>query len=368
MNTQVCAVTVAYNSPDELKRLMASLRDQDDSLGGLVIIDNSDDANLAANRGIFDSYSNRYIFLRYVSTEENVGSAGGFRRGMQIAHENDFDWVWLLDQDGTVSRGCLTELLKCAEDGDVLCPKTVDIERPNLTLPTLYAENFLGGSYTVIPPSTNCQINGFATHATLISKRALDVIGYYDDAFFFVGYEDGDYGLRAAEAGLVIFFVEQAEARHPNLILKRAQRTLTSAQLELRPATYGELGAKRLDRTGARNAKGAGKNRARTIDKIRPYFLGYVPAINGQAPCERTRSISIFSRLYMVRKHLRPWKFGVAVVYSTNRVLFYKIKGRKGIALTVTLRFYAKCLAHSLKGDWPYIPIEQLCRETLGSN
>ncbi len=364
----VCAVTIAYNSPEELKRLMASLTDQDDSLSGLVIIDNSDDAYLAANGKIFESYSNRFALSRYLKSERNVGSAGGFRRGMQIAHENDFDWVWLLDQDGTVSRSCLTELLKCSEEGDILSPKTLDIERPNLTLPTVYAENFLGGSYPVIWPSTNCQINSFATHATVISKRALDTIGYYDDAFFFVGYEDGDYGLRAVESGLVIFFVELAEAQHPDLILKKTQRTLTSARLEHRQTKYAELGPRRLDRTAAGNAKEAGRNWARKIDKIFPYFLGWVTALDDHAPCSRTRSISIFSRLLMVSKHLRPWKFGIAVAYSTSRVLFHKIMGQRGIALMATLRLYVRCLAHSLKGDWPYTSIEQLCREILGSN
>jgi GT2 family glycosyltransferase len=367
INTKVCAVTVAYNSPEELERLLASLTGQDNSLRGLIVVDNSDQAYLAANKKIFESCSNRFTLSRYLKSEHNVGSAGGFRRGMQIAHENHCDWVWLLDQDGTISHSCLTELLKCSEEGDILCPKTVDIEQPNPTLPTVYAESFLGGSYSVISPSTNCQINGFATHATLISKRALDTIGYYDDAFFFVGYEDGDYGLRAVEAGLVIFFVEQAEAQHPNLILKKAQGTLTSARLEQRQAKHRDLEPRTLDRIAARNAKEAGKNWARTIDKILPYFLGYITALNGQAPCSRTRSISIFSRLYMVRKHLRPWKFGIAVVYSTSRVLCHKIGGQRGIALMATLRLYMTCLAHSLRGDWPYTSIEQLCREILGS-
>ena len=78
MNTQVCAVTVAYNSPEELKGLLASLTDQDGSLSGLVIIDNSDGAYLAANKKIFEFYSNRFTLSRYLISEHNVGSAGGF--------------------------------------------------------------------------------------------------------------------------------------------------------------------------------------------------------------------------------------------------------------------------------------------------
>jgi hypothetical protein len=177
-----------------------------------------------------------------------------------------------------------------------------------------------------------------------------------------VGYEDGDYGLRAVEAGLVIFLVENAEAQHPNLTLKHAQGTLITARLEHRQAKYWELGPRSFDRNSARNAKEAGRNWARKINRILPLFLGYVPALDGQARCSRTRSISTFSRLYMVSKHLRPWQFGMAVVYSTNNVLFRKIMGQGGIALMATLRLYVKCLDHSLKGDWPYTSVEQLCR------
>ena len=99
--------------------------------------------------------SRQYEFAHYYKTKNYIGSAGGFRRGMAIAHENGFDWVWLLDQDSTVSPNCLIALLKCAKKGDLLC-------------------------------------DGY--------DRLL-----LDGPFFFVGYEDMDYGLKAVRAGLPIF-------------------------------------------------------------------------------------------------------------------------------------------------------------------
>src|SRR5665647_624395 len=107
MSVQVCAATVAYNNPKELMRLLSSLSNQGQALGGLIIIDNSDHLYTAENRKVFDTHSKRYPFAHYHKTNCNVGSAGGFRQGMKIAHENGFDWIWLLDQDGVASDLCL---------------------------------------------------------------------------------------------------------------------------------------------------------------------------------------------------------------------------------------------------------------------
>jgi rhamnopyranosyl-N-acetylglucosaminyl-diphospho-decaprenol beta-1,3/1,4-galactofuranosyltransferase len=91
---------VSNNNPEELARLLSSLEQKDDALHRLVIIDNSDERSAADSRKVFNCRSSRYNTSSYLKSEHNVGSAGGFRRGMQIAHENDFDRVWLLDQTG----------------------------------------------------------------------------------------------------------------------------------------------------------------------------------------------------------------------------------------------------------------------------
>jgi len=128
---QVCAVTVAYNNSNELARLIYSLQTQE-GLNGLIVVDNSRDVCVNENEETFKAHSGAYPFARYVRTAENIGSAAGFCLGMRIAHEEGFDWVWLLDQDGTVENGCLGSLLKNAEEADILCPKIVDINRPSV--------------------------------------------------------------------------------------------------------------------------------------------------------------------------------------------------------------------------------------------
>jgi len=367
---QVCAVMVAYNNPEELTRLLLSLNDQNDALYGLIIIDNSDERYSEENRKAFNANASQYVFSRYHKTKNNIGSAGGFRRGMKIAHENGFSWVWLLDQDGAVSSGCLTELLRYSREGDILCPNTVDIAQPTYSTQKVYAENIFGARYPASWCSGSCQIHTFATHAVLVSKRALDTIGYYDDSFFFVGWEDTDYGYRAVQAGLVIFFVASAEASHPikhqSNILENAEGVATTApsgsqeQIRFLRPVFGRL----YDNA----AVGKGKW-ARKILRLQPCHLGYITDFNIKEICSsKTRSIAAFSQPYMESRHLRVWQYLLALTYTMGCALCRKIGEERGISLIVMLRTHLECLARLMKGDWPYDSIEQLWREVLQCN
>jgi len=331
---RVCAVTVAYNKPEELANLLSSLQNQHACLSGLVIIDNSDNCFSAQNKKVCDLHAQKYAFTRYYNTANNVGSAGGFRCGMKIAHENGFSWVWLLDQDGAVSSNCLAELLRHADKGDILCPNRVDARRPHSSEPMVFVRNFLGGEYRVSLCVTDCQVVTFGTHGVLISKKALDTIGYYDDSLFFVGYEDHDYGYRAVQKGLVILFVAEAQALHPSSLPTGKKLKIFPAQLNL---------------------------------KFLPADLNYVSVRLEEKPCSRSeaRSIAPFSLAYLDSKHLAPWQFAIALVYTECYALYRKIAGERGIALTATLRLHLKCLRFSLKRDWPYATIELLCQDII---
>lgn len=325
MSVQVCVVTIAYNNPEDLKKLLSSLRNQNDALNGLIIIDNSNDSFSEENKKIFNANAPQYHFARYHKTENNIGSAGGFRIGMRLAHESGFDWVWLLDQDGMPSPGCLPEMLKHAGESDIICPNIQSLDEPRVSIPKVYANNIFGAWYPASWCLPTCKIHAFGTHAALISKKALDTIGYYDDSFFFVGWEDYDYGYRATKAGLSIVFVRRAEAFHPG-----SRSRDTPKHLNLFPAH---------------------------LDCIRD------PA--GKILCKRSRFLSPFSQAYLESTHLKPWQLAIALVYSSYLALYHRIVSERDIALMMTLRLYVKCLHNSIKKDWPYSSVEELCSDIL---
>lgn len=332
---QVYAVTVAYNSPRELRRLLLSLKEQKYPLTGLIVIDNSDELHSIGNKRLFELFCDADVSTYYLKTDTNVGSAGGFRLGMKIAHDKGCDWAWLLDQDGAVSPACLSELLRHHDTGDLLCPNIVDVYQHDRSEPFVYAKNFLGGQYIAPRRSEGCRIDTIGTHAVLVSKKTLDAIGYYDDSLFFVGYEDTDYGYRAVKAGLVISFVASATALHPFRLPQGKKFKIFPAQLNL---------------------------------TILPADMGYAITLPpGERPCSKssTRSIAIFSKAYLESKYLKSWQFAAALIFSEGLALYRKVRGNQRISLTLTLRIFLRCLSFRLRNEWPYDNIEALCRAII---
>jgi hypothetical protein len=229
----------------------------------------------------------------------------------------------------------LNNLLKHQEEADILCPNIIDIVNHRIIEPMVYTKNFLGGQYIAPRRAENCRIDTFGTHAVLISRKAVDTIGYYDPSLFFVGYEDTDYGYRAVKAGLTICFVAEATALHPAKLPTGKRFKIFPAQLNC---------------------------------KILPAHMGYLtdPCLE-RMPCSRTdtRWIAPFSKAYLESKYLKSWQFVLALVYAECWAIYCKIVGEKRIALVLTLRMNLKCLTYSLKKNWPYEFIEQLCREIL---
>jgi rhamnopyranosyl-N-acetylglucosaminyl-diphospho-decaprenol beta-1,3/1,4-galactofuranosyltransferase len=360
---EVCAATVAYNNPKELTRLLLSLANQGPALSGLVVIDNSDHWHTAENRKVFDAHSKQYPFAVYHNTKSNVGSAGGFHRGMKIAHENGFDWVWLLDQDGVISDLCLTELLKRAENGDILCPKWVDIDRPEVILTYERGKkNFFGHVYPVRLSADKCQIDVFGTHGVLISKNVMDSIGYYDACNFFVGYEDYDYAHRARQAKFAIIAVDAAEVRHPETLAAKKRREALLKQ-----------DAPRLQRPDPNTAsptrvaigdelKSALVARLRPV---RPARLGYITnPSRTERCCQKDKSLTTFSIFYFLTESLKSWQFSIAFVFSCCE-LFSKFARENEICVKKTLNAYVKCLASNKRKEWPYGCVEEFCRHIL---
>jgi rhamnopyranosyl-N-acetylglucosaminyl-diphospho-decaprenol beta-1,3/1,4-galactofuranosyltransferase len=363
MTVQVCAATVAYNNPKELTRLLSSLTNQGLALRGLIVIDNSDHVYTAENKKVFDTHSKQYPFAYYHKTKSNVGSAGGFRHGMKIAHENGFDWIWPLDQDGVASDLCLTELLKRAGDGDILCPKKVDIDRPRVVFThKRLKKNFFGHLCPVRLSADKDQIDAFGTHGVLISKKVMDSIGYYDACNFFVGLEDYDYARRARQAKFAIIPVDAAEVRHPDLRRKKAMR---EAQLRQDATSLQSPEQHTLGPTRLHGAAISDESEPVVIDRIRPEHLGYIPnSDRGESGCKKGRSLLTFSWFYFFTESLTRWQFAIAFVYSLC-VLFIKFARENEICVKKTLNAYVKCLASNMRQEWPYGCVEEFCRHIL---
>jgi GT2 family glycosyltransferase len=97
-------VVVTYNRRDLLERCLDHLERQSQRPDGILVVDNASSDGTAE----FLARRDRVDVLRL---EDNLGGAGGFERGIERAHAEGYEWLWLLDDDTLAEERCLETLL-----------------------------------------------------------------------------------------------------------------------------------------------------------------------------------------------------------------------------------------------------------------
>lgn len=195
----------------------------------VIVVDNgSDDGSALALSKIKD--------IELVENQKNLGFAGGMNSGIKYAIKRNSDYVVLLNNDTTVDKMLLENLLKGAREADIISPKIYfapgyefhksrykESERGKVIW---YAgakidwQNILG-VHTDVDEVDHGQFNKnkFVDLATgccmLIKREVIEKIGYLDEKYFLY-LEDMDYCVRAAKNNFKIMFVANAIVWHRN--------------------------------------------------------------------------------------------------------------------------------------------------------
>jgi GT2 family glycosyltransferase len=192
----VTAVVVTYNRLELLKRCVDKLKNQSRKPETVLVI----------NNGSTDETKNWLDQQDDVISihQENVGSAGGQKRGLMEAVKLGVEWVWMMDDDGYPEERCLEELLKVAESGcDYVSPCLYSDEgichSPNVYKHTFSnVLDFIGGPF-----------NGI-----LISSKVPKYCGYPNEDFFIWG-EEFEYIDRLREKRIPMLNAKKAIFIHP---------------------------------------------------------------------------------------------------------------------------------------------------------
>jgi GT2 family glycosyltransferase len=107
---RVVAVVVTWNRRDLLVESLAALRAQTHRPARIVVVDN------ASTDGTTELLRRDHHDLELVHLTRNIGGAGGFAAGIEVALTHEPDLVWLLDDD-TVPTSTAAERLVAAWSG-----------------------------------------------------------------------------------------------------------------------------------------------------------------------------------------------------------------------------------------------------------
>lgn len=214
------AAIVTYNRCDLLSRCIEHVSAQSRAPDTLLVINNgSTDGTVAMleARGV------------NVITQENVGSAGGWHRGIQYALDNGFDAVWLMDDDGFPDPSAMARLEQALVPG-VACVSSVVMreDRPNYFVFPFPVLNGAGLPIIFGWPRTIATLDELYTRSTagtypfvhlfngaLLSVDAVRQVGNVNRDFFIYG-EEVDYFFRLRRAGSVCSILD-AWHMHPDV-------------------------------------------------------------------------------------------------------------------------------------------------------
>jgi len=105
---KVIAVIVTYNRQKLLSECIEALRNQTRKIDKILVINNgsSDDT---------ESWLELQNDIEFF-TQKNIGSGGGFNTGINLAYQKEYDWIWLMDDDGYPKNDALANLLDGADE------------------------------------------------------------------------------------------------------------------------------------------------------------------------------------------------------------------------------------------------------------
>jgi GT2 family glycosyltransferase len=101
----VCAVVVTRDRRELLRQCLSALQAEQRPPEGILVVDN------ASSDGTPEMVRTEFPRAELLALPANVGGAGGFCRGIERAHAQGYDWLWLMDDDTIANGHSLANLL-----------------------------------------------------------------------------------------------------------------------------------------------------------------------------------------------------------------------------------------------------------------
>ena len=142
-----------------------------------------------------------FPLLEQLELGRNTGGAGGFKAGMEWAHTQGYDWIWVMDDDLELVPHCLETMLQWQHVGDVIQVRKQfpwgpfvwegiwDVSVADTVTYDRDVSFANGKKWTAVQ---YCNFEG-----ALIKRIVVERAGLPDDRYFIEG-DDTMYGYRAA--------------------------------------------------------------------------------------------------------------------------------------------------------------------------
>ena len=217
---KVTIIVLQYNNSQDTIRCLNSVKELDYPDYTTTVVDNASDVKDFNNIRFFvESLQNTRFDL--ISSDKNLGYAGGNNLGVKQALENSADYIFILNPDTTVEQNALTELIEAVKSNPKIGIIGLAIDEGNHTIyggkiewlkPELTHINKIHGNFytTVLKLPRENYIPGACM---LIKRDVVKKIGLLDERYLLY-FEDADYCVRARNAGYELAITPEIIAKH----------------------------------------------------------------------------------------------------------------------------------------------------------
>jgi GT2 family glycosyltransferase len=199
------AVVVTYNRADFLRNLLDSFARLNTAPARILVVDNASSDHTP--QVVAQAIAAGGPRIQYERLDRNVGGAGGFSRGVELALESGAEWLWLMDDDVEVLPGAVEALDKFTPEYSCMIGRRYDANGKPFFWQHHFVEAlgiFLPVSRDVFRHSDVFRTNVGNFEGMLINASVARSIGLPDPRFF-ITWDDLIYGWLAAQQTPVVY-------------------------------------------------------------------------------------------------------------------------------------------------------------------
>lgn len=210
MMKRVDVVVLNWNGWQDTIACLASLQSQDYPYFNLLVVDNG------STDGSVGQIKQAMPAVELLQTGANLGFGGGCNAGIQLALARGADYVWLINSDATVDPGALSALVRMADQNPMLgAVGSVLYEANQHDRIQLWG----GGTVNLWRGQSHHRrssgpVDFISGASVLLRRAALEEVGLFDQAAFFMYWEDTDLAFRLCRAGWQLAVAEDSRVWH----------------------------------------------------------------------------------------------------------------------------------------------------------
>ena len=209
-NMRIAVLIVTYNRLALLRECIDAVLGQTHAASALYIVDNhSEDDTPEFLKDLPNNAKGYEGYLHIITSEKNLGGAGGFELGVREAlKHSDFDHLLLIDDDAILAEDFLDKMALGIEGnpkvrlfaGAVSCNGTIDTNhRRNIKNRLIFSEEWISRERYTTP--FFCDMATFC--GLLIAREVIEKAGV-PRGDYFIWYDDTEYCLRCSQASAAL--------------------------------------------------------------------------------------------------------------------------------------------------------------------